>query len=123
MHALLELGHLALQAGDWPEADSLLRQALEVLIQHRDLLWAGYPLDGLAILAVRQGKWERAAHLLGRRLCRGVAHTLSPIGRAEREADFTEIKTALGEERFEQLKAEGYALTFMQILELAQAED
>ena len=63
---------------------------------------------------------EHAARLFGTRHWRGFANTLSPIERAERGADFAAIKGALGEERFEELRAEGYAMTFQQTLELAQ---
>ena len=92
MHALLGLGRLALQAGDWTEADRLLRRGLEVLIEQRVLSWTGFPLDGLAILALQEGKLERAARLFGTRQWRGVAHTFSPIERASRETDFIQIE-------------------------------
>jgi hypothetical protein len=79
-------------------------------------------LDALAVLAMDEGKIERAARLFGTRLCRGWFHALSPIERANREADFAAITTSLGAERFAQLQAEGYAMSFMQVLALAQEE-
>ena len=79
-------------------------------------------VDGMATLAVHEGKPERAARLFGTRLWRGTVHILSPIERTWRDADLAEVKTALGEERFTQLREEGYAMTFEQVLALMQEE-
>ncbi len=117
---LLELGHLALQDGNMERAGALWRQAL---IDRRDMFWMSWGMDGLAVLAVREGKMERAARLFGTRQWRGFAHTLSPIERAWRDADLAEVKNALGEERFAQLQAESSALAFEQILAVVQEED
>jgi ATP/maltotriose-dependent transcriptional regulator MalT len=122
MLLLLELGHLALQEGDPARAGALWREGLQVLIRWRGMFFLTWTLDGLAVLAVREGRLERAARLFGTRQCRGFAHTLSPIERAEREADFREITAALGQERFDQLREEGSAMNFEQLLALAQEE-
>lgn len=122
MLLLLELGHLALQEGDWRRAGTFMREGLQIIIHMRELNWLGFMLDGLAVLSVSEGKLERAARLFGTRLWRGFAHILSPIERDAREADLAEIKATLGEERFAKLRAEGYALDFLQVLALAQEE-
>ena len=122
MHLLLELGHLALNDGGLARAGALFREGLQVLIHWRDIADLNMILDGLAVLAVRKGDMERAARLFGSRLWRGFAHTLSPLEHTWRAADFAAIISALGEERFAQLQAEGYAMPFMQILALTQEE-
>jgi tetratricopeptide (TPR) repeat protein len=119
MWGLVELGHLALQDGDQLQARAYFLEGLQVIYCFWYLAWLCIPLDGLAVLAVREGHLEHAARLFGTRHWRGIAHTFSPIERAEREADFAAMKNALGEERFEELRAEGYAMTFQQTLELA----
>lgn len=124
MLVVLEMGHLALQCGDKTQARALLREGGQLLTRRNflDIFFLGLPLDGLAVLAVREGKMERAARLFGTRLWRGINHILSPIERAGREADFAEIKAALEDERFSQLREEGYALTFKQVQALAYDE-
>jgi hypothetical protein len=120
--ALLELSHVALQDGDLERAGTLCRESLQVLITNQAIGEMGWVLDGFAVLAVREGKLERAARLFGTRLWRWIANTLSPIERSWREADFVEITAALGEERFAALREEGYGMSFMQVLSLAQTE-
>ncbi len=48
-----------------------------------------------------------------------VSHILSPVALAAREVDLAQIRGTLGAERFETLRAEGRALTFMQVMALA----
>jgi tetratricopeptide (TPR) repeat protein len=122
MLLLLELGFLALQEGDQTRAGALWREGLQVLIRWRGMFLLTWILDGLAVLAVRTGQLERAARLFGTRQWSGFSHILSPIERAEREADFAEIIAALGQERFEQLREEGRMMGFTQLLALAQEE-
>jgi hypothetical protein len=116
--ALTELGFMALHDGDLKQARIHFIEGFEVLNLMWDRFWTWLPLDGMAVLAVREGRLERAARLFGTRQCRGYFNTLSPIERAEREADFAAIKTALGEE-LSSMRAEGYAMTFQQTLALA----
>jgi hypothetical protein len=120
MMVMLELGYLDLHDGNLSQARARFLDGLQVLIQANLQSFTGFSLDGLALLALREGKLERAAQLFGTRLWRGFAHTLSPIERTEREADFTALRTALGVERFEQLREEGRAMSFIQVLALAQ---
>ena len=119
---LVELTYLALQDGDLARGSELCHEGLQVVIHRKDnwnMLWV---LDGLTVLAVRERKLEQAARFFGTRMWRGFANLLSPIERAEREADLAQVRAGLGEERFAALQAEGSAMTFMQILALAQEE-
>jgi predicted ATPase/class 3 adenylate cyclase len=112
---LLELGHQALECSDLPGAASYWREAVQHLIRTRATLsWEEY-LDGLALLAARQGKVELAARLFGTRWCRGYFQILSPSERAIRAAIKAEVHSLLGEERYTQLSQEGQSLTFMQM--------
>jgi tetratricopeptide (TPR) repeat protein len=119
---LLELGHLALQAGDLAQAGALWRQGLGILLRVNKTPFLCYWVDVLAVLAARQDRQETAARLFGTRQWRGAAHMLSPIEYSERQADLSKIKSALGEERFTRLQEEGQALTFNQVLALTQTE-
>jgi tetratricopeptide (TPR) repeat protein len=113
---LLELGYQALECDDLPGAASYWREVVQHLIRTRTTLsWENY-LDGLALLAARQGKVELAARLFGTRWCRGYFHMLSPSERAVRTAIQAEVQSLLGEARYTQLSQEGQALTFMQML-------
>jgi hypothetical protein len=87
------------------------------------MLFISFPIDALAVLAVKNGYFERAARLFGTRRLRGFSHLLSPDERAAHEADRAKIRAALGEERFEQLLAEGHALSFSEVLALAKERD
>jgi len=113
---LFELGHQALESGDLPGSASYWREGYQLLIRTRvTLSWENY-LDGLALLAARQGKVELAARLFSTRWYRGNFHFLSPPERAVRTAILAEVQSLLGEERHTQLSQEGQALTFMQML-------
>jgi tetratricopeptide (TPR) repeat protein len=119
MLASLELGHLALRSGNLNQASQLFQEGLQVLLRMRETVWIPEFLDGLALLAVRQGQMERAARLFGTRWCRGYAHFLSPIEQAWRQADLAEMQAILGEARYAQLYEEARTMTFMQAVALA----
>ncbi len=122
VNLLIELSYLALQEGDLRQNAALIREALQMLIEGRDMSLFLWVLDGLAVLAVQEHQFERAARLYGTRMWRGFAHTLSPIEKAQRDADQMQLKNALGDERFTQLLGEGSMMTFMEILSLVQEE-
>ena len=69
--ALTELGFMALQDGDLKQARIHFIEGFEVLNLMWDRFWTWLPLDGMAVLAVREGRLERAARLFGTRQCRG----------------------------------------------------
>ena len=111
--------------------DQIVQQAVEakqnellapVYKKLNDAINIYWMLDVLVVLAVRERKMEHAARLFGTQMWRGFANLLSPIERAERAADLSEVKASLDEERFAALQGEGSAMTFMQILALVQEE-
>ena len=119
---IVELSYLALQVGDLVRVVELCHEGLHEIINRYEPLWLYWMLDVLVALAVREKKMEHAARLFGTRMWRGFANLLSPLERAERTADLSEVKAFLNEERYVALQEEGSAMTFMQILALVQEE-
>jgi predicted ATPase len=117
--ALLEMGHLALHRSDFKLAETNFKNGLQDLLQEGTIFWVYGCLDALAHLAARTGKMERAARLYGSRWCRGGYYFLSPLEKAQREADFAAMRTELGERRFEQLHEEAVRMPFVQAIALA----
>jgi predicted ATPase/class 3 adenylate cyclase len=123
MLAKLELGHLALADGDPALAGRLWREGIQLLKDISEITWFQSPFEALAHLAAQQQQYERAACMFGARWSRGAQNLLSPTERAGRKIELDEARKALGDERFEQLYAEGQRLTFEQALALALQED
>jgi tetratricopeptide (TPR) repeat protein len=119
--ALLELGHLALDQRDFKQAGKLWREAIRT-VQSGFFNWNLCFLEAVALLIAQEGQMERSTRLFGSRWSRGAYHYLAPPERAQRDAILVELKTTLGEARFEQLYAEGQALTLEQAVALALEE-
>lgn len=117
--ALLELGHLALESGDLKQAGRLWKEGIRILKSKRERFWLFFMFDPVAMLAVRENQAERAARLFGTRWCRGFFHFLSPSERDQRNADFTTLRSALGETRFDELYEEGRLLSLDHAVTLA----
>ena len=113
---LFELGYQALECDDLPGAASYWRKVVQQDIRNLTNFSGENVLEGLALLAARQGKVELAARLFGTRWCRGYFHFLSPPERLVRTATQAELQNLLGKERYTQLSKEGQALTFMQMV-------
>jgi hypothetical protein len=121
--SLLELGYLAMESGDLKQAGRLWREGIRILKSNRERFWLFFMLDPMAMLAIRENQAERAARLCGTRWCRGFFHFLSPGERDQRNADFTTMRSALGETRFEELYEEGRLLSLDQAVTLALEEN
>ena len=121
--ALLELGYLAMESGDLKQAGRLWREGIRILKSNRERFWLFFMLDPMAMLAIRENQAERAARLCGTRWCRGFFHFLSPGERDQRNVDFTTMRSALGETRFEELYEEGRLLSLDQAVTLALEEN
>jgi tetratricopeptide (TPR) repeat protein len=116
----LELGHLALGQGNLAEASSQFQEMVQHIIRPFGWSWHVAPaFDGVALLALRKGSMEAAAHLFGSRWCRGYANFLSPIEKAWRQPDWEAMQAVLGEEQFEDLHESGKSMTFPQAVDLA----
>jgi tetratricopeptide (TPR) repeat protein len=61
----LNLGHLALEQGEYPVACPLLKESLTILRDANDLWAINFALDSLAGVATGQGQSKRALRLAG----------------------------------------------------------
>ncbi len=112
VRTLASLGSVASEAGEYARARSLYEESLELgrrtRLNHPVLLC----LEGLARVAVAQGRPERAAWLYGAaaamREDRGWP--LPPAKRAEHERTMAAARGALGEEAFEAAWVRGHTL-------------
>jgi tetratricopeptide (TPR) repeat protein len=101
------LGQVKCTAGEITISKSLL---LESLQKHFDLYswrngpYLAYPLIALASLAVTEQKMEQAASFYAnaQRIFPLLVNTLTPQEKVQRENDLNQIKTILGEDRFQQ---------------------
>jgi hypothetical protein len=77
-----------------------------------------YCLEAFASLAVTQGDMKRAAKLFGKtdRFYTQLKFLQSPIERHDHEQDVTTVRTALGDEVFSALLAEGQAMTMQEAI-------
>jgi predicted ATPase/class 3 adenylate cyclase len=113
----LELGYQSLDSGDLLAAGSSWLEGFQNVYRAQSVFTWANSLDGVALLAARQGKVELAIRLFGTRWCQGFFNTLSPSERAARTAIVSKIQNQLGDERFMQLSQEGLAMTYTQMLE------
>jgi tetratricopeptide (TPR) repeat protein len=118
----LEFGYISLQEGNLRKAGTLFRDGVRLLNNINGRLGLLQPLDAVALLAICEDKQERAVRLCGTRWVQGAYYLLSPIERDQRDADLTGIKSALGSERFDQLFAEGQAMSLDEAVALALEE-
>jgi predicted ATPase/DNA-binding XRE family transcriptional regulator len=110
---LASLGSVACEAGEYARASRLYEESLELGgrrmgLKHTTLLC----LEGLARVAVAQGRMERAARLCGAAaaLREDSGWPLPPVKRAEHERTVAAAREALGEEAFEAAWVRGHAL-------------
>lgn len=118
-HATLEL-----EQGELQEAERLLRRGLDILSKIIDKRYVPIYIQGFAVLAERQGKWTRAAILLGAAE-RWLEKLYIPREiYVERlcEQTLRRLHGALDKAIFDAAYAEGYALTMEQALAFSQAE-
>jgi predicted ATPase/DNA-binding SARP family transcriptional activator len=120
-----ELGHLARDLGDYSRAAALYRESLRLRWELNDPLEITRSLADLAVLAARQGQAERTARLLGAReaQCEALGVAPSVAVRTESGWALATARSALGEERFAAVWAEGRALSLDQAVTYALATD
>jgi len=110
---LASLGNVACEAGEYARASRLYEESLELGgrrmgLNHTILLC----LEGLARVAVAQGRMERAARLCGAAaaLREDRGWPLPPAKRAEHDLTVAAAREALGEDAFAAAWARGYEL-------------
>jgi hypothetical protein len=103
------LGHLALEQDEFSVAYPLLKEALAILWDAKDLWAINFVLDGLAGVAAGQGQLERGLHLAGasEALRESVGILLPPVSQAWVERLLEPARNTLGEEGCAAAWAEG----------------
>jgi DNA-binding CsgD family transcriptional regulator len=107
------LGLLAIERGELTRAEALLHDALAERAEYGLRLWLPETLDGLAMVAERQGRYDRAARMLG-----AVEAVRSVVGAARWAPDEPAInamrrrvRAALGDEAFRDAWRQGARLS------------
>lgn len=103
------LAGLAWREGDLPRAASLYREALAYFGPAGDDLGIARCLEGLTLVAAKQGGYGKAARLsaTAERLRETMRSPLPPSERAEYETAIDEVRAGLGPDGFTAMRAEG----------------
>lgn len=120
--ALLIVAGAAMYQHDLPLAYSQCRESLVQFHKIGSKPFIAKALRRFAYLAVMQGRWERAARLLGanQSLCQTLGMPLPPCERDESEQNIASVRQALAEDAFAAAWAEGNAMTWDQAADLAR---
>jgi tetratricopeptide (TPR) repeat protein len=122
--ALYNLAQVALSRGDQDRAAALFEEAVTLSEQIGDRANVAYRLEGLAVVANARGDAERSSCPIG--AAEGLHETIGvPVyvyyepHRSLYERTATAVRSRLGEEGFEAVRAEGRAMTFEHAVEYA----
>jgi predicted ATPase/class 3 adenylate cyclase len=121
---LIRLGGLERSAGRTEMAERHLGEALAMAREARDPQHLAGALTHLALVANERGRYERAARLIGgadRRKDEGASAPPAEIARRMGDPE-VEARKALGDQAFEALRAEGYAMTLEEAVAYALEE-
>jgi hypothetical protein len=112
VRTLASLGSVACEAGEYERASRLYEESLKQGRRLGQDIAILICLEGLARVAVAQGKMERAAWLIGAAaaLREDRGWPLPPVKRAEHERTVATAHEALGEEAFEAAWVRGHTL-------------
>jgi tetratricopeptide repeat protein len=118
-------GHAAFLRGDLPRALWLFQETLRERYVAADAQVVPHCLDSVGWVASAQGDGERAVRLLGAAESAAVRGgvVLLPIWQADRDRAAAEVKSSLGDARFQELLEDGRALNLDQAVALALSED
>ncbi len=121
---LYNLGRVACAQNDLGLARSYFQQSIRIFYDMNFWYWdyIAYSLEGLAKIALLQSKTDQAARLYGaaRHLFQGLENTMSPIERQWREDDLATIRATLGDDYYQRLWDEGYALTTEEAVRISE---
>ncbi len=123
--SLLGLGYVARDRGDLARSVALFAEGLSLFTKLGDRPMIALALDGVAGLAIAQGRPERAARLFGaaEALQEASGLLVEPAFSAAHERDVAAARAALGEEAFASGWAEGEALPMTEPIAEATAID
>jgi hypothetical protein len=122
--ALYGLGQDAQRRGDWDQATALHRESLEMRVEQGAKQGMVASLDGLAGVALGQGRPDRTARLMGaaEALLAALGASLPPGERDDHDRRVVDLRAALGEEAFAAAWAEGRAMSIEQAVEYGLEE-
>ncbi|HZC03258.1 MAG TPA: tetratricopeptide repeat protein [Gammaproteobacteria bacterium] len=122
--ALYNLAQAALSRSDYEEAALLFEEGVTLSEQMRDRANVAYCLEGLAVVANARGEAERSGHLSG--AAEGLHEAVGvPVysyyepHRSRYERTMAAVRSQLGGEVFEAVRAEGRKMTFEQAVAYA----
>lgn len=120
-YALQGLGRVAYARGEYGTSSSLYTQALKMFQETANYWNITFCLEAFAALAVTQGDMERAARLYGKTdsFCTQLKFLQSPVERHNHEQDMAKARTALGDELFSGLMAEGQSMSMKEAIAYA----
>jgi tetratricopeptide (TPR) repeat protein len=126
--ALYHLAQVALVREDYGLATRILEEGVAISEQMRDRANLSYFLEGLAVVAGVQGSAERSTRLFG--TAEGLLDAVgAPVYNYYKpdpslyEQTISATRSRLGEADFEEVRAEGRAMTFEQAVAYALEED
>ena len=126
--ALYNLAQVTLSGGDHDGAATLFEEGVTLSEQVGDWANLAYCLEGLAVVASARGQMERCACLIG--AAEGLHEAVGvPVYvyyepyRSLYEHTVATVRSRLGEEGFEEARAEGRAMTFEQAVAYALEGD
>ena len=122
--SLNNLGSIRAQQGDFGSARELQSEALTIRKTIRDKAGIAYSLEGLAGLAAREERLERASCLLGaaEALRETIGAAMTPSSRADHETVLTELEAHPGSRPYESDWQRGRAMALDDAIEFALSE-
>ena len=126
--ALYNLAQVALSRGEHNRVATLFKEGITLSEQMGDRANVAYCVEGLATVAGARGEGERSARLIG--AAEGLheavgvpAYVYYEPYRSEYERTMAAVRSELGEEGFEEARAEGRSMTFEQAVANALEDD
>jgi non-specific serine/threonine protein kinase len=118
---LADRGWAAVWRGEHRRAEALLAESLGILRELGDRFTTAGCLEGLAAVACRQDRPERATHLLSAAAAQRevLGAPAFPLQGATRDQTLAEVRLALGETRFAEAWAVGGILSLDAAIEMA----
>jgi len=121
IHAIGLQGHVERETGNYHRAGVFYHETLRLRLERGDLLATAQSLEDFAVLAGREGKYERAVLLLGavETVCAPLGHTLSVAVPAEYERTAVAARATLTVEAFAAAWEAGRTMTLEQAIAYA----
>ena len=117
-YAKVRLGYLNLRRGDLQSAARFLHEALRLFLKTNNQYGIHFTLEGLAGLAVAEGRWERAGRLFAY-AGQHLGSLRPPVEQDSLDRDLAILRANLTEAEFSKLAAEGSTMTVEQAIALA----